>query len=143
MAGVAFVYGPDVDPSYEVGVAAPYSSARLLLLRTAAVLATSLPLVLAAAMLVPALSFTAVTLLLPALAFTAVLLAASTWTRPTFAGAGLGIGWVCAVGAAMLDQEPAAVLAPALLLVYTAAGVAAALVLRLRIRHLTMPGSLS
>jgi hypothetical protein len=143
VAGVAFAYGPDVDPSYEVGVAVPYSAARLLLLRTAAVLATSLPLVLAAALLVPGLSWTAVTWLLPALAFTALTLAASTWTRPTFAGVGLGIAWACAVGAAAFDQDPYAVLAPSLLLVYAVVGIAAVLVLRLRIRRLTPLGSLS
>jgi len=143
VAGVAFAYGPDVDPSYEVGVAVPYPAARLLLLRTAAVLATSLPLVVAAALLVPGLSWTAVTWLLPALAFTAVILAASTWTRPTFAAIGLGIAWACAVGAAALDRDPDAVLAPTLLLVYALAGIAAALILRLRIRRLTPLGSLS
>jgi anti-sigma factor RsiW len=143
VAGVAFAYGPDVDPSYEVGVAVPYSAARLLLLRTATVLATSLPLVLAAALLVPGLSWTAVTWLLPALAFTALTLAASTWTRPTYAGVGLGIVWVCAVGAAAFDRDPYAVLAPSLLLVYAVVGIAAVLVLRLRIRRLTPLGSLS
>jgi len=143
VAGVAFAYGPDVDPSYEVGVAVPYSAARLLLLRTAAVLATCLPLVLLAALLVPALSWTAVSWLLPALSFTAVTLAASTWTRPAIAGVGLGIAWACAVGSAAAQQDPAAVLDPALLLVYAAVGVAAALVLRLRLRHLTLLGSLS
>jgi hypothetical protein len=143
VAGVAFAYGPDVDPSYEVGVAVPYSAARLLLLRTAAVLATSLPLVLAAALLVPGLSWTAVTWLLPALAFTTMILAASTWTRPTFAALGLGIAWACAVGTAALDRDPYAVLAPTALLVYTLGGIAAALILRLRIRRLTPLGSLS
>ncbi|MEP7018545.1 MAG: zf-HC2 domain-containing protein [Actinomycetota bacterium] len=143
VAGVAFAYGPDVDPSYEVSVAVPYSAARLLLLRTAAVLATSLPLVLMAALLVPGLSWTAVSWLLPALAFTAVILAVSTWTRPTFAGVGLGIAWACVVGTAALDRDPYAVLAPTPLLVYAATGIAAALVLRLRIRRLTPLGSLS
>ena len=143
VAGVAFAYGPDVDPLYEVGVAVPYSGARLLLLRTAAVLVTSLPLVLASALLLPGLSWTAVTWLLPALSFTALVLAASTWTRPTFAAVGLGIAWACAVGAAALDRDPYAVLAPTLLLVYAVTGVAAVLILRLRIRRLTPLGSLS
>jgi hypothetical protein len=142
VAGVAFAYGPDVDPSHEVGVAVPYSAARLLLLRTAAVLATSLPLVLAAALLLPALSWTAVSWLLPALAFTAVMLAASTWARPTVAGVSLGIAWVCAVGSAAVNDNPAAVLDPALLLIYAAVGVAATVVLRLRIHRLTTLRSL-
>jgi hypothetical protein len=137
VAGVAFAYGPDVDPSYEVGAAAPYSALRLLLLRTGAVLATSLPLVLAAAMLVPALSWTAISWLLPALAFTAVMLAAATWIRPTVTAVGLGIIWACAVGSSAIDHNPAAVLDPALLLTYAIVGVAATVVLGLRIRRLT------
>ena len=132
-----------MDPAYEVGVAVPYSAARLLLLRTGAVLATSLPLVLAAALLVPALSWTAVSWLLPALAFTAVMLAASTWIRPTVTAVGLGIIWVCAVGSAAIDDDPAAVLDPALLLIYAAVGVAAAVVLRLRIHRIMTLRSLS
>ena len=143
VAGVAFAYGPDVDPAYEVGVAVPYSASRLLLLRSGAVLATSLPLVLAAALLVPALSWTAVSWVLPALAFTAVMLAASTWIRPTITGVGLGIVWICAVGSAALDDNPAAVLDPALLLIYATVGVAAAVVLRLRIHRVTTLRSLS
>jgi hypothetical protein len=142
VAGVAFAYGPDVDPAYEVGFAVPYSAAKLLLLRSGAVLATSLPLVLAAALFVPALSWTAVSWLLPALAFTAVMLAASTWARPTVTGVGLGIVWVCVVGSAAIQHNPAAVLDPALLLVYAVVGVAAAVVLRLRIRHATSLRSL-
>jgi len=146
VAGVAFAYGPDVDPSYEVCAAAPYPAFRLLLLRSSAVLATSLPLVLAASLLLPGLlatGLTAVTWLLPALAFTAVVLAASTWVRPTAAAVGLGIPWACAVGAAALHQDPDAVLAPTLLLVYATVGVAAAFVLGLRTHRLTIVGSLS
>jgi hypothetical protein len=143
VAGVAFAYGPDVDPSYEVGAAVPYSAARLLLLRSAAVLSTSLPLALGAALLIPSLSWSTVTWLLPALAFTAILLAASTWVRPSYASAALGIAWACAVASATVDQDPAAVLGPVLLVVYAALGLVAALVFRLRIRHLTLLGSLS
>jgi hypothetical protein len=143
VAGVAFAYGPDVDPTHEVSAAAPYAASRLLLLRTATVLTTCLPLVLASAALLPALSWTAVAWLLPALAFTTVVLAASTWTRPTVAAIGLGVAWACAVAAASLDRQPAAVLTPTLLAFYVALGVTAALVLRLRLRHLTLLGSLS
>lgn len=143
VAGVAFAYGPDVDPSYEVGAAAPYSAVRLLLLRTAGVLASCLPLALTTALVIPNLSWTAVSWLLPASALTAVLLAAATWTRRALVGAGLGLGWAGAVGAASLSRDPTAVLAPTLLLVYAAVGVAAMLLLRLRLRHLTLPWGLS
>jgi hypothetical protein len=143
VAGVAFAYGPDVDPAYEVAAGAPYSAARLLLLRTAAVLGTCLPVALAAGLLLPSHSWAAISWLFPALAFTAVLLAAATWIRPALAGAGLAVVWVCAVGSAARNQDPAAVLTPGLLLVYAALGVAAVLVFRIRIRHLTLLGSLT
>jgi hypothetical protein len=141
VVGVAAAYGPAVDPAYEVGVAAPYPGERLLLLRTAAVLATCLPLVAATSLFVPVLNASAFAWLLPALAFSVVLLAASTWCRPVVAATGLGLAWVCTVGAAGLVGRPDAVLTPALLLGYTALGTAAAVVLRLRLHHLTEPGS--
>jgi hypothetical protein len=143
VAGVALAYGPDVDPAYEVGVAAPYSSARLLLLRTGAVLATSLPLVLAAGLLVPSMSWAAVTWLLPALALTALVLAASTWVRPTAVAVALGMLWAGVVGTEAFGRDLGAVLAPAHLLVYATAGAAAALLLRVRIHELTPERSLS
>ena len=141
VAGVAFAYGPDADPSYEAGLAAPYPATRLLLLRTAAVLTTSLPPVLAAALLVPALSWTAVAWLLPALALTAALLAAATWVRPLVTAAVLGTGWIAAVAATARAADPAAVLAPALLVAYAVLGCLSVLVLVLRSHHLTHLGS--
>jgi Putative zinc-finger len=143
VAGVAFSYGPDVDPGYEVGLAAPYSAARLLLLRTAAVLAACLPLVLATGLLIPGLSWTAVAWLVPAVSFTAVVLAATTWIPPVPAAAGVTVGWFCAVAGSGLATDAAAVLAPALLFGYAALGLAALFVLRLRIHHLTALRSLS
>jgi hypothetical protein len=143
VAGVAFAYGPDVDPAYETGLAAPYPAVRLLLLRTAAVLVTSLPLAILAGLLIPALSGTAVSWLLPALAFTAVVLAASTWARPSAVATVLGVGWVVAVVSASRARDPAAVLTPVLLVTYAVLGCVAVLVLCLRIRHLARLGSSS
>jgi hypothetical protein len=140
VAGVAFAYGPDVDPAYESGLAAPYPAARLLLLRAAAVLVSSLPLTLLAGLLIPALTWTAVSWLLPALAFTAIVLAASTWARPAAVAVVLGVGWVTAVGAATRESDPAEVLAPALLITYAVLGMVAVLVLCLRIHHLARLG---
>jgi hypothetical protein len=140
VAGVALAHGTDVDPSYEVTVAAPYSSNRLLLLRTAAVLVTSLPLALVAG-LIPAYGRTGVLWLIPALAFTSVLLAASTWINPTHVAIFLACVWTVAVMSATRVLDPEVVLAPSLLLSYVGLGLAAALVLRVRISSLTMYGS--
>ena len=43
VAGVAAAFGGDADPANELVITSPYSSARLLLLRTAAVVATCAP----------------------------------------------------------------------------------------------------
>jgi hypothetical protein len=142
-AGVAVAYGPDIDPAHEVGLAAPYPAARLLLLRTAAVLVTSVPLTVLASLFVPALPGTAVSWLVPGLAFTAVVLAASTWARPSAVAILLGVGWVVAVGSASRTRDPAAVLTPTLLVTYAVLGCVAVLVLCLRIRRLTRLGSSS
>jgi len=136
VAGVAFAYGPDIDPAYEAGLAAPYPATRLLFLRTAAVLATSLPLTVVAGLFVPTPSGTPVSWLLPALALTATVLAASTWVRPGVVAVALAVGWVAAVGSASRGQDPAAVLTPALLVAYALLGGVAVLVLCLRIRSL-------
>ena len=44
MAGVAAAYGEEVDPAYELSIAAPYSQLRVLLLRAIAVVIVSVPL---------------------------------------------------------------------------------------------------
>jgi hypothetical protein len=140
VAGVAFAYGPDVDPAYEAGLAVPHPAARLLLLRTAAVLATSLPLGLLTTFLVPNLPWTATLWLLPASALTASVLAASTWIRPTVAAAGLGGAWVCAVVVATRAGDPTALLGPVLLIAYVVLGSVAVLVLYRRLPHLARLG---
>ena len=142
VASVAFAYGPDVDPAHEAGLAAPYPASRLLLLRTAAVLVTSLPLTVLAGVFVPALSGTAVSWLVPGLASTAVVLAASTWARPREIAILLGVGWVVAVGSMSRARDPAALLTPTLLITYAVLGCVALLVLCLRIHHLARLGSL-
>ena len=81
LAGVATAYGPAADPAYEVTAATPYPSMRLLLLRAAAVLLTSVPIVALAAALLPVGSAVAVGWLLPALAFALVVLAVADRIR--------------------------------------------------------------
>src|SRR5439155_2321493 len=66
VAGVAAAFGPGVDPTYEIGVAAPVRSFRLLLIRSTAVLAASLVLIGLVALALPRLDWTAAAWLLPA-----------------------------------------------------------------------------
>jgi hypothetical protein len=96
LAGVAASFGPGIDPVYEVAVAAPLRGLDLLLLRAAAVLATTTVLVGAAAMTVPHADWGMAVWLLPACGLTAGSLALSTWITPWKAAAALASVWVAA-----------------------------------------------
>lgn len=97
VAGVAFGYGPGVDPTYEIGVAAPMNGFRLLLLRAAAVLTTTLALAALAALTLPHLDWRAAAWLLPALGLTLTSLALATAVTPERAAALVSGAWVVAV----------------------------------------------
>jgi Putative zinc-finger len=104
MAGVAAAYGEEVDPAYELGIAAPYPQLRVLLLRAVAVVVVSVPLtVVAGAGLRP--WWVAVAWLAPGLAFVLLLLAATTWWSPADAAAAIALVWtVASVATYRLDQ---------------------------------------
>jgi len=104
MAGVAAAYGEEVDPAYELSIAAPYPQLRLLLLRAIAVVVVSVPLtVLAGAGLKP--WWVAVAWLAPGLAFVLLLLAATTWWSPSRAAVAIALLWtVASVATYQLDR---------------------------------------
>ena len=97
VAGVAVAYGREVDPTYDLGLAAPYSTFRLLLVRSSAVLVATLLLIGAGALLLPLDGWLAAAWLLPALALSAATLAVSTRVNPVWAGGGVVTAWVFAV----------------------------------------------
>ncbi|MGH8901739.1 MAG: zf-HC2 domain-containing protein [Egibacteraceae bacterium] len=105
LAGVAVAYGPGVDPMYEIGVAAPLSSSRLLLLRAAAVLTATVALAGLAGLMLPGPHWAAVAWLLPALGLVLGSLALSTMIEPLRAAAVVGVAWVVA---AVVVTVPAA-----------------------------------
>jgi hypothetical protein len=99
VVGIALAYGPKVDPTYEVGVAAPLESFRLLLLRAIAVLATSTVITLCVAVTFPGLPAPTVAWILPSLGLVATTLALSSYLRPiasaiAVVGAWLFVGMV-------------------------------------------------
>lgn len=94
VAGVAAAFSPLTDPVHEVTAAAPYSSFRLLVIRSAAVLTATALLAGAAAALLPAAPWLALAWLLPALALTAGTLALSTWFEPLYSALALATLWI-------------------------------------------------
>ncbi len=94
---VAFAYGQEADPIWEVTLAAPYPSLRLLLLRALSVLLVALPLALVAAPVLPGPPWVAAAWLLPACACAALTLALSTWIPVQHAAGSISLVWVGAV----------------------------------------------
>jgi hypothetical protein len=105
VAGVAVSFGPDMDPTYEVGVAAPLSSSRLLLLRVIAVVATSSVLAGAAALALPGLDWTAVVWLVPSLGLALATLSLSTYVRPLPAAGAVSFAWIVVAVAAAYGRD--------------------------------------
>lgn len=97
LAGVAASYGPGMDPAYELTLATPYSGLRLLLLRTVTVLGVTIPLLLAAAFVLPSGDAYAAVWLLPTLALVLVTLTLGGWIEHHVAAAFVGAGWAAAV----------------------------------------------
>jgi hypothetical protein len=114
VAGVAVAFGPGVDPTYEIGVAAPMPADRLLLIRAAAVLASSVSITVFAALALPGLDAIAAAWLLPALGLTVATLALGTWVRPLVAASSVALIWVLfAAAAAVSTQDRLAAFRPA------------------------------
>ncbi|XVQ11646.1 zf-HC2 domain-containing protein [Spirillospora sp. CA-255316] len=97
LAGVALSFGPGLDPTYEMAVVAPLHTFRLLMVRTVAVLATTIPVALAASLAVPSFAVVTAGWLLPALALTTFGLALMPWLGPIGAPAVVGGGWSAAL----------------------------------------------
>lgn len=93
---VALAYGPWADPTYEVGLAAPYSGTRLLFLRTAVVLSVTMSVVALTGLVLPG-ERTSVLWLLPSAALVTVALALCAWMPAIWAAAVTGVSWLIAV----------------------------------------------
>ncbi|MCX4762202.1 zf-HC2 domain-containing protein [Streptomyces sp. NBC_01275] len=95
VAGVALSYGRYADPLYEIAAATPAGGLRLMLTRTAAVLAVSLPSLTLAGLLLPASGAPgAAAWLLPGLALTLGSLALAGYVGCRAATAVIGGGWL-------------------------------------------------
>ncbi len=141
VAGVAVAYSVEVDPALEQEAATPYPKLRLVLLRTAAVLVVSLPLVAAAGLFLP--TGVSPRWLLPAAGFTAVLLAASTWIDPARPAIAVALGWVITVAVTADRGSPVELLTGSGVIVYLVLLVGGLVALVLRIRHVGVRRRLS
>ncbi len=127
--GVALAYGPGVDPAYEITLATPISGVRLVLLRTTAVLVTSIGIAGAVTLLmVPRHSLMVGAWLLPALALSIVCLALMTVVAPRVAAAAVSGTWLVAMIGCSGANDQLVAFRPAAQLGFVALGAVAALV---------------
>jgi Putative zinc-finger len=110
LAGIAAAYGPGVDPTYEIGLAAPLPAFRLLLLRAVAVLGTATLLAAVASLALPQLGPGAAGWLLPSLGLTAASLALASTVEPLRAIGITAGAWGVAVAVTVAPQPPSSVL---------------------------------
>lgn len=94
LAGVAVAFASGLDPTREIGLAAPYSGLRLLLIRTAAVLAVTVPIVAAAGLALPGSNWVAAAWLLPTAGLTCAALALTARMTPVVAVGVVATVWV-------------------------------------------------
>ena len=94
VVGVTLAYGPGSDPAHEVTVATPISGLRLVLLRSAAVVACSIGAAGIATLLLRDKTWMSIAWLVPSLALPAVCLALSTYMPPRRAAVVVGVLWL-------------------------------------------------
>jgi hypothetical protein len=134
---VALCYDPRIEPALEQELTTPYSTVRLVLLRTIAVLAGGLPVLLLLGLLVP--GSEPYLWLLPAAGFAAGVLALSTVTTPLRAAGVIALVWLIAVTAAAQAGSARDVLRAPFAAAYIVLTAASMCVFALRSRHLREP----
>ena len=139
VAGIAASFGGEADPAHELVAAAPYSPVRLLMVRTAGVLATSVPLAVLVGLLMPGPAWLGVAWLTPAAAAVCLTLAIGPWLGHTATAAVVAAIWsVTVAGAARMD-DVLALVEPAMQILFLALALLGATVVALRYRTLSTP----
>ena len=131
---VALSYDPLIEPALEQELVTPYPRPRLVVLRTIAVLAVGLPIVVALSPFTP--GGGSFLWLLPAAGFVPAVLALSTWMAPLRAVAAVTVAWVVVVAMSALYGSANGVLHPGFRVAYLAVGGLSAAVFVTRARHL-------
>ena len=139
LAGIALAFGPRIDPTYEVGVAAPMHGLRLLLLRAGCVLGATLALTGLASLALPQIGWMAAAWLLPALGVSLASMALATWLEPMLASGIVAFGWVSFTALSPLVRRSAPILDR--ILAFTPAGqVSFALLIGIAVAVLVVRG---
>ena len=94
LVGVAMAFAGGLDVTREIGLATPYSRLRLLLIRTAAVSAVTVPIVAAAGLALPGSRWLAAAWLLPTAGLTCAALALTARMTPVVAVGVVATAWV-------------------------------------------------
>ena len=132
VAGVAASFGGDADPCHELVTVTPYSAVRMLLLRTAGVLATSLPVTLLAGLALPGPAWVGVAWLTPAAAGVALTLLLAPVFGATAAAATMAACWSTAVVFASRLNDPVDMVEPTMQLVFAVLTLVAVAALAIR-----------
>jgi hypothetical protein len=132
VAGVAASFGGDADPAHELVTVTPHSALRLLLLRTAGVLVTSVPATILLGLTLPGPAWLGVAWLTPAVAGVTVTLAFAPSIGATPAAVVFGVFWTFAVAAATRVHDPLEVVEPAMQIALGALALASVAILLVR-----------
>jgi hypothetical protein len=108
LGGVAVAFASGLDPTREIGLSTPYSGLRLLLIRTAAVLAATVAIAVTAGLALPGSAWMAAAWLLPAAGLTSVALALTGRLRPVVAVSAVAAGWMVITIATVLNGHEGA-----------------------------------
>lgn len=137
--GVAATFRLASSSTATLEVTAPYSPARLLLWRTAYVVATAVPPAVAFGAVVPGNAWLAASWLLPSAMCTLIVLVAATWIDPMVPALAVSTAWVAFVIGGQVRGVPDAITMPIVQLTSAAVALAAATVLHRRLTLLRMP----
>jgi Putative zinc-finger len=133
-AAVALCFDPRIEPALEQELVTPYSTVRLVLLRTLAVLAGGFPVLLLLGLLIP--GNAPYLWLVPAAGFVAAVLALSTWTTPLRAAAAIAAVWLVLVSVTAVAGSVHDVLRPPFAFGYAILAAAGVVVFVRRSGHL-------
>lgn len=104
VAGVALAFGPHSDPAHEMVAASPYPAPRLLAVRTALVVATTLAPAGVAGVLLPGGPWLAAAWLLPALALATTTVAVGSRLSPVATASALAGAWALLAGSGLTPR---------------------------------------